>query len=105
MGSGLKIELIRCRSNGVNSHQKGWVIPTPLGHSIRSKTKLEIKMDEVVNLRTARKRAARAQSEAHAAEKRLLHGRSKEQRSLAKTQKAKAQRDLDQHRINRGEGR
>ena len=103
MGSGFETELIRCRSNGVNTRQKGWVVRTPLGHSIRSNNEFE--MGEVVNLRIARKRAAREQSDAHAAEKRLQHGRSKEQRSLAKTQRAKAQRDLDQHRINRGEGR
>src|SRR5262245_38441435 len=105
MGSRPGSELIRCRSNGVNSPQKGWVVRTPLGHSIRSNNESEFEMGEVVNLRIARKRAAREQSDAHAAEKRLQHGRSKEQRQLAKTQKAKAQRDLDQHRINRGEGR
>jgi hypothetical protein len=71
----------------------------------RYPVKTEFEVGEVVNLRIARKRAARGQSDARAAEKRLQNGRSKAQRSLAKTQKAKAQRDLDQHRINRGEGR
>jgi len=60
-------------------------------------------MGEVVNLRSARKRAARGKSELRAAEKRLQHGRSKAERSLGKTQKAKAQRDLEHHRIDRGD--
>jgi hypothetical protein len=63
----------------------------------------EFGVGEVVNLRIARKRAARGQSDARAAEKRLQSGRSKAQRSLAKKRETKAQRDLDQHRIDRGD--
>jgi Domain of unknown function (DUF4169) len=62
-------------------------------------------MGEVVNLRIARKRAARKQSDARAAEKRLQHGLSKDQRTLAKRQKAKAQRELDIHRMDRGDNK
>jgi Domain of unknown function (DUF4169) len=63
----------------------------------------EFEVGEVVNLRIARKRAARGQSDARAAEKRLQNGQSKAKRLLAKTQKAKARRELDQHRIDRGD--
>jgi hypothetical protein len=60
-------------------------------------------MAEIVNLRTARKRANRRRDEKHAAEARVSHGMSKADRVLAKTERAKARRDLDEHRIETGE--
>jgi len=62
-------------------------------------------MADVVNLRTARKRAKR-QNDALAAEaNRLAHGRPKNERELEAAQRAKSDRDLDQHRMERGDGR
>jgi hypothetical protein len=60
-------------------------------------------MAEIVNLRTARKRANRRRDEKRAAEARVSHGMSKADRVLAKTERAKARRDLDEHRIETGE--
>jgi hypothetical protein len=57
-------------------------------------------MAEIVNLRTARKRADRRQAEKRAAENRLSHGRSKSGRKLDDARAAKASRDLEQHRTN-----
>ena len=62
-------------------------------------------MAEVVNLRTARKRATREKSERLAAERRIEHGTSKRARNLAKTDRDKADRALDQHRIETGDRR
>jgi Domain of unknown function (DUF4169) len=60
-------------------------------------------MAEIVNLRTARKRADRRRAEKHAAEARVSHGMSKADRVLAETERAKARRELDEHRIETGE--
>jgi Domain of unknown function (DUF4169) len=60
-------------------------------------------MGEIVNLRRARKRAERQLAEREAAANRLLHGRSKAERDLASNRDAKARRDLDRHRIERGD--
>ncbi len=60
-------------------------------------------MGDVVNLRTARKRAARKQAEQVAAENRIRFGRSKEERSLTQARAGKTRRDLDQHRIETGD--
>jgi len=62
-------------------------------------------MGELVNLRKARKAAVRRQEELRAAENRLVHGRSKAERTLASAQTAKSRRDLDTHRIETGEER
>jgi len=61
-------------------------------------------MADIVNLRIARKRAKRIQQENEAAAKRLAHGRSKAERSLAKSRTDKARNDLAQHRIETEEG-
>jgi hypothetical protein len=58
-------------------------------------------MGTIVNLRTARKRAKRRQAEEEAAQNRLLHGRPKVDEALERSQRDKAQRSLDQHRIER----
>jgi hypothetical protein len=62
-------------------------------------------MAELVNLRTVRKQAKRKQDEARANANRLAHGQPKRARKLAAAQEAKAYRDLDGHRIDKGDGR
>jgi hypothetical protein len=61
-------------------------------------------MADIVNLRIARKRAKRIQQENEAAAKRLAHGRSKAERTLAKSRTDKTRNDLAQHRIETEEG-
>lgn len=58
-------------------------------------------MAELVNLRTARKRAQRAQKALRADANRLAHGQPKHIRALETERQAKASRDLDRHRIDR----
>jgi hypothetical protein len=60
-------------------------------------------MDQIVNLRTARKRAKRRQDEQEAASRRLVHGRSKAERALDRAKSDEAQKKLDRHRIDRGD--
>jgi hypothetical protein len=62
-------------------------------------------MAEIVNLRTARKRAKRQQHDARAAVNRLEHGRSKSERALTKATNDKASQDLGRHRIDTGDRR
>ncbi len=62
-------------------------------------------MGEVINLRKARKRIGRQLDEQRAAANRLLHGRIKAERSLEAMRKAKTHRDLDQHRLEKGDER
>jgi hypothetical protein len=62
-------------------------------------------MAEIVNLRIARKRAARGQAEQQAAAKRLAHGVAKLQRDRAAAERDKARETLDQHRIETGDRR
>ena len=62
-------------------------------------------MTEVVNLRTVRKRARRAQEDSAAAANRLAHGTPKHERQRAETQRDKSSRDLEAHRIDKGDGR
>jgi hypothetical protein len=62
-------------------------------------------MSEVVNLRIARKRAVRRQRAERAAENRLSHSVSRAERKLAEARSEKSQRELDQHRIETGDGR
>jgi hypothetical protein len=62
-------------------------------------------MAEIVNLRIARKRAARSKAEAQAAEQRLAHGASKSERDQAAADRAKARQILDQHQIETGDRR
>lgn len=61
-------------------------------------------MGDVVNLRTHRKRAARQKAEERAAENRVIHGMSKADRAQIKSEKDKAKRELDLHRIDTGDG-
>ena len=62
-------------------------------------------MAELVNLRAARKRAKKRQDDLRADTNRLAHGQPKHWRKLEAAQKAKAGRDLDQHRIETGDDR
>ena len=62
-------------------------------------------MAELVNLRTARKRAKKRQDDLRAASNRLAHGQPKHRGKLEAAQQAKASRDLDWHRIDKGDGR
>ena len=62
-------------------------------------------MAELVNLRNARKRAKRRQDDQRADTNRLAHGQPKHRRKLDAAQQAKASRDIDLHRINKGDGR
>ena len=60
-------------------------------------------MGDLVNLRTARKRAKRRQAEQTAASNRLAHGRSKAERALERLRNKQARKSLDQHRIATGD--
>lgn len=60
-------------------------------------------MSEVINLRTARKRANRHKEEERAGANRLAHGRPKAARELERARKAKADRELDGHRLDKGD--
>jgi DNA-binding helix-hairpin-helix protein with protein kinase domain len=62
-------------------------------------------MAEIVNLRIARKRAARSKAESSAAERRLAHGVSKSERDHVAADRDKARQTLDQHRIETGDRR
>ena len=62
-------------------------------------------MAEIVNLRMARKRAARSKSENLAAENRHAHGASKSDRANAQADREKSSKTLDQHRIEPGDNR
>jgi hypothetical protein len=62
-------------------------------------------MPELINLRTARKRAQQRQDEARASANRLAHGQPKHVRKLEASRQAKAGRDLERHRIEQGDGR
>jgi hypothetical protein len=61
-------------------------------------------MTSVVNLRTARKQAARRLQARKAAENRVAFGRSKDQRALEAARNEKSRRDIDAVRLERGEG-
>jgi hypothetical protein len=62
-------------------------------------------MGEVINLRKERKRVERKLEGQRASANRVLHGRTKAERSLEAARKAKAARDLGQHRIEKGDER
>jgi hypothetical protein len=60
-------------------------------------------MTNVINLRTARKRAVRQGEEKRAAENRLTYGLSKQIRKEHEALNEKADRDLEQHRLSKGD--
>jgi Domain of unknown function (DUF4169) len=61
-------------------------------------------MAEVINLRTARKRAKRHEDDVRAGANRLAHGQPRHLRDRNSAERAKAERDLDRHRIDKGNG-
>ncbi len=62
-------------------------------------------MGDVISFRKARKTAERSLHLQHAAANRLKHGRSKAERTLEATRKAKGSHHLDQHRVDTGDER
>ena len=61
-------------------------------------------MTNVVNLRTARKRKARAQKEQAASESRVVHGRSKAEKLRDRMEAKKAAAFVEGHRRQRNDG-
>lgn len=61
-------------------------------------------MGDIVNLRTARKRIKRLKAEQTATANRLTFGRTKAERTQTRASSDKVQRNLDQHRIETGDG-
>lgn len=55
-------------------------------------------MGEIVSLKLHRKRKARAEKEAQAADNRLAFGRSKQERELTDALNEKARKDIDAHK-------
>jgi hypothetical protein len=55
-------------------------------------------MAEIINLRQARKKKARAEKEARAAENRVSFGRSKAEKKLTQAERDKAESHLDSHK-------
>jgi hypothetical protein len=93
--------MIQCHGIGVIQLDE-WVSPDP-HTSIQAPS--FVHMTKVINLRLARKRAARLQEEQRAAERRTEFGRPKAERLLVKAQGEKARREVDGHWIGNGEGR
>jgi hypothetical protein len=62
-------------------------------------------MAKVINLRVVRKRVARLQEGQHATERRARYGMTKAERHLVEARDDKARRNLDDHQIEKGEGR
>jgi hypothetical protein len=61
-------------------------------------------MGELVTLRKVRKQVKQEADAKRAAANRLLHGRTKEQRSLDAARAEQRHRHLDAHKIDTGEG-
>jgi hypothetical protein len=57
-------------------------------------------MNEVINLKRARKAKVRAAEDAKAAQNRITFGRAKAEKTLAKAQQEAADRKLDGHKRN-----
>lgn len=62
-------------------------------------------MAELINLRTVRKRRKRHEQEIQAQANRLTHGQPRHRRAQDAAKRAKADRDLDGHRIEKGDER
>jgi hypothetical protein len=62
-------------------------------------------MGDLVNLRKVRKTVKRKLEQERAATNRLLHGQTKGDRALDAARKAKAARELEQHRVETGDDR
>ena len=61
-------------------------------------------MADLINLRIARTRAKQRQDDLRADASRLAHGQPKHRRKLEAARQSKTNRDLDQHRIDKGDG-
>lgn len=61
-------------------------------------------MADVVNLRQFRKRSERAEKEKTAEQNRLVHGRTKAEKSLTKALNDKASKAFDQGRLEKRDG-
>lgn len=57
-------------------------------------------MGDVVNLRLARKRRRRAEQQAAADENRVIHGRTKAEKRIARDEQRRADQALDGHRLD-----
>jgi Domain of unknown function (DUF4169) len=64
---------------------------------------VEAKMAELINLRVARKRNARQRDGVRAQANRLAYGQSRQQQRRETAELTKAERNLDRHRIDRGD--
>jgi len=60
-------------------------------------------MGELINLHKARKQAKRQEDETRAAVNRVVHGRSKAQRTLDATRTEHERRKLESHKIDTGD--
>lgn len=60
-------------------------------------------MAEIINLRQARKKAARSEKERQAEQNRLTFGRTKAEKNLTRALNEKAEKTLDQGRLERPE--
>ena len=60
-------------------------------------------MGEIVSLRKVRKEMKKRDAAERAVANRIVHGRTKAERTLEKTRTAKIHRHLDEHRIEPGE--
>ena len=61
-------------------------------------------MAEIVNLRMARKRAARAENERTADENRIRHGLPKSEKLARRAEKRRLDSHLEGHRLDRKDG-
>lgn len=60
-------------------------------------------MSDIVNLRQFKKQKARAEKEKQADQNRVLFGRTKSEKSVAQAEMTKAQRFLDQNRLEKSD--
>lgn len=67
--------------------------------SLRPTSRIACPMNEIVNLRRARKAKARAEAEDVAATNRARFGTPKKERALTKARSEKAAESLDSHRL------
>ena len=61
-------------------------------------------MAEIVNLRRARKLKERERQQAQAAQKRAVFGRSKAEKRLSESERARAEANLDARRLAKPDG-
>ncbi|MFQ0812909.1 hypothetical protein AVM02_11630 [Brucella anthropi] len=60
-------------------------------------------MSDIVNFRQFKKQKARAEKEKQADQNRIHFGRTKSEKALARTEATKAERFLDQNRLQKNE--